>query len=255
IGTGEALDVSDPLAIDKAREALASKHDVNPKSRAQIGDALDWLETMSQGEKEHHQLHVESADQLKELVGKAQQEGRLPIIVCVLTGNNPWGNDAAGEPAGGSGGKHVVTITDCNPITGECMMQNQWGRASSHAIGIEDLYRAMRLPRENVSTLQKEVEENRRHREVDYYKEYDLLRLKHGNGDITHQEYKKELKAVAIEAFTQQYVNGTDFKDPVWRRSSGLLFTMLKDTDDQKFVDGILASFRTAREAIDKSRK
>jgi len=255
IGTGEALDASDPRAIDKAREALASKHDVSPKWRAETRDTLDRFARQSQGEKEHHQPRVESAEQLKDLVGKAQKEGRLPIIVLVLTDNNPLWTDSAGETAGGSGGKHVVTITDYNPITGEVMMQNQWDRASSHAIGIEDLYRAMRLPSANIAELQQDVDEDRRNREVDYYKEYDLLRLKHDNGDITDQEYKGKLKAVAIEAFTHQYVNGADFKDPVWHRSYGLFYRMLKGTDDQKFVDDVLASFRTAGEAIDKSRK
>src|SRR5262249_34744469 len=112
IGTAEPVDVSDPRAIEKAREALTKKHDVGPKSREHIRRDRDRLERAREGEKEYGQPHVDSADQLKDLVGKGKEEGRLPTVVAVQPGNSPFWSDSGAETAGGSGGRHVVTITD-----------------------------------------------------------------------------------------------------------------------------------------------
>ncbi len=94
---------------------------------------------------------INSEKQLQDLLLKAKEEGKLPIIVCVYANKRPF---AADDVAGGGGG-HVVSIWDIDatdPKNVRISVDNQWGSASDFANGPDgdkrlspsELYRAMK---------------------------------------------------------------------------------------------------------------
>jgi hypothetical protein len=134
-------------------------------------------------------------EQLKEALEKAKAEGKMPVILKVNTGQEPFFTDSRGGSAGGSGGPHVVVITDFDAQTGEARINNQWGSATDHAVNIHELFRATKDPKDAVATLEKETREARKEGNPDYKKELELLRLKHNFGDppLSDAEYDRQL--------------------------------------------------------------
>ena len=229
IGKGEPLDLSDPKAIEKAREELAKKTDVKADDRQETIKALNELERDLKIRNGDGQAHVHSADELKDTILKAKAEGKLPIVVQVFTGNEPLWTDSDAGFAGGAGGKHVVTITDYDPVTGQLKLENQWDSKSSHDISPEQLYRAMRTPSENIDVLQQEVSANRARgpEQIDYSKELELLRLKHNEGKVSDQEFDKELTGLAVENYKRHMARGEKSDNPDWVRSKNIGAGML----------------------------
>jgi hypothetical protein len=90
----------------------------------------------------------DSQKELEDVIVKAKQDGRLPIIMAVHTGQEPFWTDSGGGSAGGSGGWHVVTITDYDPRSKKVSIDNQWGAEADHlaadGIPLGDLYLASR---------------------------------------------------------------------------------------------------------------
>jgi len=89
---------------------------------------------------------VETFKSTEELTAKLKEwkeQGRLPAIVSVHTGNPPFNSR--------DGGGHVVNVTDYDEKTGTVKVDNQWGSESDHVgVSVETLFAASRAPRENL---------------------------------------------------------------------------------------------------------
>ena len=97
-------------------------------------------------------IEVKSADDLKNELEKAKKEGRLPLVVQVHTGNEPFVSDVKGAAAAAAsgGGWHNVVVTDYDPATGDVYFDNSWGREHDHTrsrpVSLGQLYQATRRP-------------------------------------------------------------------------------------------------------------
>ncbi len=179
----------------------------------------------------------ETQKEMEDYIKQAKADHKLPIVLGVHTGQEPFLHDSGNGSAGGSGGGHVVTITDYDESTGRVKIDNQWGSSADHlsdkGVHISDLYRASRNPartevteeapwykpwqadkveNSTVLELQKVVDWDRAHNTVDTQKELELLRLKHKYDGMGDAEYQTELKKTLDSAHTrweQQKADGT----------------------------------------------
>src|SRR5262249_30205529 len=97
-------------------------------------------------------LRVDSEQALKDALVSAKEKGRLPIIISVDTGNEPFFTDSGAKAAGGSGDWHAVNITDYDAASGLVSVDNQWGTNNDRLTGdrrisLADLYRATLPPK------------------------------------------------------------------------------------------------------------
>ncbi len=160
----------------------------------------------------------ENEEGLKNYIQDAAEKGKFPIVIGVHSGQEPFLHDSGNGAAGGSGGWHVVTITDYDAATGKVEIDNQWGTNADHqgdkAVQIHDLYRASRKPDQmetqeapwykpwesdkqvnsTIEDLQKDVDWDREHNTIDTQKEFELLRLKHQFGGMSDADFDKDLK-------------------------------------------------------------
>ncbi len=133
-------------------------------------------------------FRVESEEDLRGTLARMQLEGRLPAIIEVHSQNEPFWGDSGHGAAGGSGGWHVVTVTDFDPATNRVSIDNQWGESHDHlgrgGVHTRELFRAMANPvaggeeSESIESLEATVAWNREHDRVSGFKELDLLRLR-----------------------------------------------------------------------------
>lgn len=167
---------------------------------------------------------VNNEQEFNEQLAKAQAEGRMPIIIHVHTGNEPFLHDSGGGAAGGSGGDHVVTVTgyEAGPPP-KVHVDNQWGEKvdyeGKNSMSVHDLYGAMRGPNhpDTIADLKKDVTWDREHGTIDTRKEFELLRLQHdlksGNpnhiNDADFDRMMKEQMTAAADRWKQQKADGT----------------------------------------------
>jgi hypothetical protein len=141
----------------------------------------------------------DSVDELRRELESAVDQHRLPVILKVNTGQEPFFTDSGGGAAGGSGGAHVVCVTGFNRETGEVQIDNQWGSGSDHTVDIEDLYRTTMSPSERpqdtIAVLERECAENARNGRIDYGSELELLRLRRATegSEMSDTEFDRQL--------------------------------------------------------------
>ncbi len=128
----------------------------------------------------------------------------MPLIVWVDTNMEPFWTDSGAGKAGGSGGGHVVTITDYNPgPPARVTVDNQWGKGADHdatrPISVHDLYQAIKDKDHGISELEKDVKAAKDAGHPDTYKELDLARLKFQDAKITKEDYEKEITRLSKE--------------------------------------------------------
>ncbi|MBX9567828.1 MAG: hypothetical protein K2X77_02995 [Candidatus Obscuribacterales bacterium] len=167
---------------------------------------------------------VQNEEQLNERIAQASRDGKLPIIVRVETDNQPWLRDSGNGSAGGSGGAHVVTITDYQPgPPARVQVDNQWGESTDYQgtrdLSVHDLYMSMRPAADagQIAELQRDVDWDRAHNTVDTRKEFELLRLRHNLpatdpnrlSDADFDRMMNEQIDAAGERWRQQRANGT----------------------------------------------
>lgn len=149
---------------------------------------------------------------------KLKEDRKLPVIFKVHTGQEPFLRDSGNGAAGGSGGWHVVTITDFDKTTGMAKVDNQWGSRVDHlndgGVPVHDLFRTSRAPgnvdeegswwkpwdknevNPTIRELQKDVESNKARNIVDTPKELELLRIQYNYGGMKDTDYKKEMERI-----------------------------------------------------------
>ena len=144
---------------------------------------------------------IGSEAELKAKIEEAQKNGKLPIILGVNSGQEPFYSDSHGGAAGGSGGGHVVTITGIDK-DGKVQVENQWGKESKHSVDMHELYIATMAPKDAIGELKKDAAQNARNGKVDFATEAELLRLRHSAGDLQgkQSEYKEQLTWLSKEA-------------------------------------------------------
>lgn len=189
-------------------------------------------------------VNIESEKQLEDKIKEAKEKGNMPIVVKVHSGNEPFYSDSGAGRAGGSGGWHVVTITDYDPTTHKVAIDNQWRTGVDHGdknsmISVHDLYLTTKEPTDSdqLKELAKDVKENRRSGNIDYFKEAELLRLKHNNKDLNDKEYKDQLKKTVEEAsekWKEQKANHTLDADQYERQWGKLRDQMNALPSDQR---------------------
>jgi len=190
IGDGQPINLDDPAAVKKTREAIDSSDKLNKEEKDKFKADLDKLDRDNAYRSSDGRAFVKDEQHLNEALAKMKAEGRLPIIVGVHTGTEPFTTDA-GE-AGARGGNHVVTITEYNPGPPPTVsIDNQWDKSADHKnLPVSDLFNSMRHRDEDsrIADLQKDVDANRRSGNIDYTKETELLFQKRAAGKLTDQE-------------------------------------------------------------------
>lgn len=140
-------------------------------------------------------------------------KGKLPIIVSIDTGLEPFFTDSGGGDAGGSGGGHVITVTDF--VDGKPPMvavDNQWDRAVDHRtanVSVRDLFFAMQAPEANYLQLNSIVAHNRKINQIDTATELDLERIQRICDG-------KEVKGVADMKFGWEVARRFDEAEKRW---------------------------------------
>lgn len=202
-------------------------------------------------------------EEMKDFIKKAKEEHKLPIIMGVHSGQEPFLHDSGNGAAGGSGGWHVVTITDYDEATGKVKIDNQWGSEADHqgdnGVHVHDLYRASRSPEateevdapwykpwagkedENVTIrdLEKDVEWDRDKDTIDTQKEFELLRLKHQYGGMSDADYDDELKDAIDDAADrwQEQKDGGTFDQNEYNNAQSKLRDMVKALPPERRID------------------
>ncbi len=131
-----------------------------------------------------------TAQELDNLLLRAREERRLPVIVAINSRLEPiasYGDDLSPARLGRAGG-HEVTITDYHPgPPASVSMDNQWEKAAdflgSRRLSVEDLWKVMHFGRHALPIAQQQVDRIRAEGRFDPDREAELLRLQatHGN--------------------------------------------------------------------------
>ncbi|MBI4534237.1 MAG: hypothetical protein HY711_09870 [Candidatus Melainabacteria bacterium] len=150
---------------------------------------------------------IDTEDDLTQRLAQLQRDGRLPVIVRVQTGNEPFYTDSGAGAAGGSGGAHVVTITDYQPgPPPKVSVDNQWWKSSDrlgpNAMAVHDLFLSMRSPDNagTIAALGNDVMTNRENGTSDTFKEFEFLRLKQLAGHLDNDNFEDRLERRMAEA-------------------------------------------------------
>lgn len=257
INGGKPVDLNDPDWAKKLKEEVDKKGDLSQEKKDEVKRHIDSLEKSYNDDKTSGVIHVNSEQEMKDTLAKLKREGKLPVIVSVDARNEPFWSDSGGGKAGGSGAGHVVTITDYDESTGKAKMQNQWDSASSHDITAKQLFEATKT--EDIKSLQKEVDEAKASGHRNFNKEYELLRFKHDQGQMSDADYDKEITKITIERYRQ--VKKGDIKDDDnYRGDSRQVVNMLKELEnsdnpaDKKRAEQIKKDIRQGMKDVDEGK-
>lgn len=158
---------------------------------------------------------VDSEEAFKAFLSEAKDSHKLPLIVAVHTSNEPFWSDSGGGMAGGSGGGHVVMITDfeAGPPS-KVTIDNSWGTRNDHdaskAVDVHDLYGSMMRPQDALDLMNQDVEASRSAGTPDHWREFEALRLERSLSRISDEQYQQKLK----ESMTRAKEDWGDSADP-----------------------------------------
>ncbi len=136
---------------------------------------------------------------------EAKKNGRLPILIEVFTGNEPFHTDSGFRTAGDSGEWHVVNVTNYYPGSpAKVSVDNSWGSSSDHSgepgskplMSVHALYMTMREPNDpgHIADLRIEVENNRKNGVINDDKVLDLLTLQMQKGGVADYTCQNQLQ-------------------------------------------------------------
>lgn len=142
---------------------------------------------------------ISSEEELTAYLTQAKADGKFPVTVAVETTNEPFWSDSGGGVAGGSGGGHVLNITDFEPgPPGKVAIDNSWGTDDDHdasdPVSVHDLYIAMQRPRDSVDIIREDVRASREGGSPDHWREFELLRVERNLGETDNEQYAEKLK-------------------------------------------------------------
>jgi len=198
---------------------------------------------------------IATENQLNDKLAELKKNGKLPIIIGVHTDNEPFFTDGGGNTAGGSGGGHVVCITDYDEhYPPKVSIDNQWGSKADHfgkkEITVHDLYLATCKPDDpgTLAELENTVKWNRDHNQIETSKELQLLRLQQNEevnllgANVKKKDmpgmYDVSMVAKVIEAekrWEEQEKNG-DFNQQEHDAACKYLKYMIKELDPSRRI-------------------
>lgn len=112
----------------------------------------EWFISHEVRESDKNVPKVKSFQEFDERLKAASEHGYLPMVISVHTGNEPFRTDSDAGKEGGSGGWHVITVTDYYPGSPpRIRIDNQWEPKDDHrglgeTLDPELIYKAMMLP-------------------------------------------------------------------------------------------------------------
>ncbi len=254
---GKPVDMNDPEWAKKLKDEIDKKGDMPQEKKDEVKKHIDSLEKAHNEDKTSGIIHVHNEQEMKDTLAKLKREGKLPVIVSVDTRNEPFWSDSGAGKAGGSGAGHVVTITDYDESTGKAKMQNQWDSASSHDITAKQLFEATKI--EDVKSLQETVDAAKASGHRNFNKEYELLRFKHDQGQMSDADYDREITKITIERY-KQVKRGEIKDDDNYKGDSRQVVNMLKELEnsdnpaDKKRAEQIKKDIRQGMKDIDEGR-
>ncbi|HEY9867591.1 MAG TPA: hypothetical protein V6D08_00165 [Candidatus Obscuribacterales bacterium] len=86
--------------------------------------------------------NVSSERDLEDRLQALSNDGKLPALIYVDSGNQPFLADSLGGVAGGSGAGHWVTVTAFDKNNGTVSVDNQWGSGFDREMTLAELYAA-----------------------------------------------------------------------------------------------------------------
>lgn len=190
----DSPDISDPqivksynmIAGDKAKRDIF----VGAESYTQPGSGVVTYKNM---------------EGFENILARAKEENRLPLIFQVDTHNEPFFTDSGRGAAGGSGGCHVVTITNYEPgPPAKINFDNQWGSQFDHLKGKEVSLRVAYMASLSYfkagHAWQAEAKKARDAGKFDVEAEYELLQRA-----TDRSQYEFDVPATATSAATKRY--------------------------------------------------
>jgi hypothetical protein len=94
-------------------------------------------------------VHVSSEQDLANVLKNIKHDAKgnkMPVVIRVHTGNEPFLSDQGGGFSRSRGVWHVVNVVDYDETTGKVTVDNQWGKSCDHVMKIKDLYTATLEP-------------------------------------------------------------------------------------------------------------
>lgn len=232
INDGKPVDTSDPEWAAKTRKAIEEKQGLDQAKKDEMLKEVNDLEKTMKEDAKGNVVHVRNEQEMRDTLKKLKEEGKLPVCINVDTNNEPFWSDSKGGDAGGSGGPHVVTVTDYDPDTGKCTVQNQWDKAANHDVSAKQLYEATRMSSsESLDDLQRTARESRDSGKPDYVKEYQVLRFQKAQGKISSEEYDRKLTELTVERY-KALKEGKIKDDDEYQRASREVSLMVKQLGD-----------------------
>lgn len=170
--------------------------------------------------------NVRSPRELQERLEAAKRDGNMPLVVMVHTGNQPFFADSGNGAAGGSGGWHVVNITDYTPGNPpKVAIDNQWGSdrdrlSAPKQISSDMLYFSMSDPRNSTRAREMMLRAGEMQKEgvMDERFHLEALRRMHLSGNYTDNIYHHLFRA-SIRNFDSAYYRGNPplpFSNDTW---------------------------------------
>lgn len=163
---------------------------------------------------------ISTEEGLNEYLTEQKRKGNFPVVVAVETTNEPFWTDSGRATAGGSGGGHVVTITDYEPgPPAKVAIDNSWGTDDDHdasdPVDVHDLFIAMQRPKDGVKVIENDVKEARDGGTPDHVAEFELLRVNRLLRRIDNNDDYTEKLMEALDQAKEDWENGlsTDGKD------------------------------------------
>ncbi|MBP9094371.1 LysM peptidoglycan-binding domain-containing protein [bacterium] len=210
-GTGERIiDYSSkpPRVVENDpqinRENLGNLRDVYSAITGKKEEGIAIAHDSETVDKSDGVTRITSEQHLNDALAQAKKDGKMPLIVAVDATVEPFWTDSGSGTAGGSGGGHVVTITDYIAGTpAKVTIDNQWGKRADHdaarPLPVHDLYQSIKGKSHVITELEKDVTAAKEAGCPDQYKELDLARLKFQDGQTTLDDFEKEVIRLAKE--------------------------------------------------------
>lgn len=222
--------------------------DIHDVGKAIAGDDSGWyLRHESDKSKGDGVVAVKDEADLERQIADAKKNGNLPLVVKMHAGNEPFLTDSGYGAAGGSGGWHVVTITDYQAgPPAKISVDNSWGSSNDHAgnkqMTVHELYQSMRAPDNagQIAELKKDVDDARAAGHPDYAKELEVLRLQRDAKQLSPEEYQRKLNEEMTEIgkkWNEQRANGTFKEDAEYHKIQNKTWSLVHNLPPDQKMD------------------
>ncbi len=135
----------------------------------------------------------------------AKQNGKLPAVLYVYSGNDPLWQDAPNNADGGRGSGHFINVTDIQPGTPpQVEIDSTWWRRADHnkangkSLSLDELYLASLDPADAENELRRQVDADKVAGKVDTSRQVALARQEWVNGRIDTSGLESALRELML---------------------------------------------------------